>query len=489
MTSVSSLGIGSGLDLNTLLDQLQTAESVPLTQIQNQQSAYQAKLSAYGTLQSVLSAFQATASKLANAATFQAVKASVSNSAVMNVAAGANAVAGSYSVNVTGLAQSQSLVSGGVAAQDAPVVTGTLPATLTFDFGTITGYDSTTGAYNPPGFDATAGSTKTVTIDSSNNSLQGVRDAINKANIGVTASLVNDGSGTPYHLVLTSTSTGAANSMRISSDSADLQNLIGFDPTTMDANTATTPNGVRQTVRATDATLTVNGIAITSASNTVSEAVQGVTMTLSQTGTTSLSVTRDTDAMKSAINAFVSGYNNLQASANQLTAFDTSAGTSAPLTGDSVLRNIQTRLRGLMNTPQSGGDYTMLSQIGVSFQKDGTMSVDDTKLTAALNNNPAAVAQLFGGDGTTGGIGRQIDSTISGFSDTNGMLKSAQDGINQTLKDLSEQYTNQQSRINDTIANYRTQFTALDMLVSQMNQTSAYLTQQFSALNGTSSKK
>ncbi|KAI3590815.1 Flagellar cap protein FliD [Cupriavidus sp. U2] len=489
MTSVSSLGIGSGLQLNTLLDQLTTAESAPLTQIQSQQSSFQAKLSAYGTLQSVLSAFQSTASKLGSAATFQAVKASASNTAVMTVATSTSAAAGSYAINVTGLAQSQSLVSVGVAKQDAAVVTGTLPATLTFDFGTVTGYDSTTGAYNPPGFNATAGSTKTVTIDSSNNSLQGIRDAINKANIGVTASLVNDGSGTPYHLVMTSTNTGAANSMRISSSSADLQNLIGFDPAAMNASTATTANGVRQTVRATDATLTVNGIAVISASNTVKEAAQGVTMTLSQTGTTNLTVTSDTDSMKAAVNAFVSGYNNLQAAANQLTAFDTSAGTNSPLTGDSVLRNIQTRLRGLMNTPQSGGAYTMLSQIGVSFQKDGTMSVNDTKLSAALASNPGGVAQLFGGDGTKGGIGRQIDSTISGFSDTNGMLKSAQDGINQTLKDLSAQYASEQSRINDTIANYRTQFTALDLAVSQMNQTSSYLTQQFSAMNGTSSKK
>ena len=489
MASVTSLGIGSGLDLNTLLDQLTTAESAPLTQLKNQQSSYQAQLSAYGTVQSVLSAFQSTANKLSSATTFQAVKASVSNTAVMNVAAGTNAVAGSYSVNVTSLAQSQSLVSAGVASQNTAVVTSTLPATLTFDFGTITGYDSTTGAYGTPGFTATAGSTKTVTIDSTNNTLQGIRDAINKANIGVTASLVNDGSGTPYHLALTSTNTGAANSMRISSGTAELQNLIGFDPATMNASTATTANGVRQTVRATDASLTVNGIAVTSASNTVKDAVQDVTMTLSQTGTTNLNVTRDTDSIKAAISAFVSGYNNLQATATQLTAFDPASKSGSVLTGDTVLRNIQTRLRGLMNTPQSSGTYNMLSQVGVSFQKDGTLSVDDSKLTAALNSNPAAVAQLFGGDGTTGGIGRQIDTTITGFTQTNGSLKSAQDGVTQTLKDLSDQYNSMQSRINDTMANYRTQFTALDMLVSQMNQTSAYLTQQFSAMNGTSSSK
>lgn len=488
MASVSSLGIGSGLDLSTLLDQLTTAESAPLTLLQNQQTAYQAKLSAYGTVQSVLSSFQSTATKLANADTFSAVKASVSNTAVMSVATGTNAVAGTYSVNVTSLAQAQSLVSGGQAAQDSAVVHGTLPATLTFDFGTIGGYDSSTGQYSNPTFSTTSDSTKTVTIDSSNNTLQGMRDAINKANIGVTASIVNDGGTKPYRLVLTSNSSGETNSMRVSSSDSDLQALIGFDPASMDA-TGATSNGVREAVRGTNANMTVNGISITSASNTVKDAVQGLTMTLSQTGTTSLSVTRDTDSMKSAITAFVSAYNNIQSAASTLTAFDASAGTSSALTGDAVLRNIQTRLRSVLTTPENSSAYSTLSAIGVSFQKDGTIAVDDTKLTKALNDNPAAVSQLFGGDGTTGGVARSIASTIDGFNATNGSLKSAQDGLTQTLKDLSTQYTDEQDRINETIARYRTQFTNLDLMVSQMNSTSSYLTQQFNALNSSSSSK
>jgi flagellar hook-associated protein 2 len=250
-----------------------------------------------------------------------------------------------------------------------------------------------------------------------------------------------------------------------------------------------TANGVREAVRGTNANMTVNGIAITSASNTVKDALQGVTMTLSQTGATNVSVTRDTDSMKTAVSAFVTAYNNIQSTASTLTAFDASAGTSSALTGDAVLRNIQTRLRSIMNTPVSGSSLSTLSQIGVSFQKDGTLSVDDTKLTKALNDNPTAVAQLFGGDGTTGGVGRAINDAITGFNTTNGSLKSAQDGLSQSLKDLSTQYTEEQSRINDTIARYRTQFTNLDLMVSQMNSTSAYLTQQFSALNNTSSSK
>lgn len=488
MASISSLGSASGLDLQGLLDKLTTAESAPLTMLKNQQSAYQAKLSAYGTLQSVLSAFQASAAKLSEAATFSSVKATTSNTDVLGVATSTSAVAGSYSVNVTSLAQAQSLVSGGQASHTGAVVTGTLPATLSFEFGQVTGYDNATGSYGTPGFTPTAGSTKTVTIDSSNNSLQGIRDAINKANIGVTASIVNDGSGTPYRLVMTSSNTGESNSMKISSSDGDLQNLIGFDPAAMNAS-GTTANGVRETVRGTNANLTVNGIAVTSAKNAVTDAVQGVTLTLNKTGTSTVSVTRDTDSMKAAVTAFATAYNNLQSTAAKLTAFDASEGTSSALTGDAVLRNIQIRLRGVLNTPQTGGaTLNSLSQIGVSFQKDGTISVDDSKLTKALNENLPGVTQLFGGDGKTGGYGRQISDTIKSFSATDGALKSAQDGINKTLKDIAADYAKQQDRITDTMERYRKQFTQLDLVVSQMNQTSSYLTQQFNALNNAGKK-
>lgn len=490
MASISSLGSASGLDLQGLLDKLSTAENAPLKMITDQQTAYQAKLSAYGTLQSVLAAFQASADKLANATTFAAVKATSSNTDVIGVATGANAVAGNYAVNVTSLAQAQSLVSAGQASQTAAVATGALPATLTFDFGKVTGFDSATGKYGAPGFTPTAGSTKTVTIDSSNNSLQGMRDAINKANIGVTASIVNDGSGTPYRLVVTSNSTGEANSMKISSSDAGLQGAIGFDPAAMDPNTATTGNGVRETVRGTNANLTVNGIAITSANNTVTDAAQGVTLTLNKLGSSTVNVTRDMDSIKAAVTGFATAYNNLQTTASKLTAFDAKQGTSSALTGDGVLRNIQMRLRGVLNTAQAGAGTTLntLSQVGVAFQKDGTITVDDAKLTRALNDNLGAVTQLFGGDGKTGGYGRQISDTIKSFSTTDGALKNAQDGLNKTLADLTKSYNAQQDRINTTIERYRTQFTKLDLAVAKLNQTSSYLTQQFNALNNSSKK-
>ncbi|MDQ0139939.1 flagellar filament capping protein FliD [Cupriavidus necator] len=473
MASISSLGVGSNLDLNTLLSQLQSAEQVPLEAINTQAKSYQAKLSAFGQVQSVVSAYRAAANKLGDAATFAAVKASVGSTDVMSVSTAANAVPGNYSITVGTLATAQSLVSGQVADQKAAIAGS--GGDIVFDFGEALATDAT----------ATPTSTKKVTI-AANASLQDIRDAINKAGIGVTASIVNDGSSTPYRLVLTSDKTGTQATMRVSSASTDLNNLVGFDP----APTAT-GNAMAQKVPPANATLKINGIDVVSQSNTVVDAAQGVTMNLVKTGTTSLTVTRDNDSIKSSIQAFVTAYNNIQSTAKTLTAFDTSAGTSAALTGDSTLRSIQQRLRSMLGGAMSdgnGGTIT-LADIGIKFDaKEGTMSLDDTKLTKAINTNLAGVTAMFSSTTGSGGIGKQVVDYVDGLSTTNGSLKTAQDGITKTLKDLEKNYSNMQDRINATMDRYKAQFTQLDLMISQMNRTSSYLTQQFTALNNASSK-
>ncbi len=324
MAALDFLGIGSNMQLGTLLDQLATAERLPLKALETQNTAYQAKLSGYGTIKSMLSAFQASANSLAKLDTFGAVKAQVSNSDVMTVATGVNAIAGNYNVNVKSLAQAQSLAGAGQLKQDAVIGTGT----LTFEFGVTGGYDAdpaspTYGTYVNPTFTPTADSAKTVTIDSSNQTLQGIRDAINKANMGVKASIINDGSGTPYRLVLNSEKTGEAMSMRITGSSPELQALAGYDPVA-----GPQPGGMKEVVRATNAQLTINDIAITSASNVVTDAAQGVTMTLKKTGTTSMTLTQDLDSIKAAVQGLATAYNNLQSATKQLTAFERYQGGS-----------------------------------------------------------------------------------------------------------------------------------------------------------------
>ncbi|MDP9902304.1 flagellar filament capping protein FliD [Variovorax ginsengisoli] len=482
MASISSLGIGSGLDLTTLLSNLTTAESQPLVALQSRQTSFVAKLSAYGVVQNSLSTLQTAAKVLADPTLFQASKASVGNASVLSAAPSATSVAGNYAVNVTQLAQSQTLITQGQTTATTAIGSGV----VTFDFGTITNgtLDSTSGTYSGASF--TADSSRkavSVTIDSTNNTLQGVRDAINKSGAGVTASIVNDGSGTPYRLVLTSTQTGKASSMRVAvtGDTA-LQSLLANDP-------AGTQN-LKQTAVAQNAELTVGGIAVTSGSNTVSEAIQGTSLTLLATGSSSVNVQQDSSPVVSAVNALVSAYNGLQSTAASLTNYDKSTQKAAALLGDSSLRTMQSRIRSLLSSPPPGASSSLqtLSAIGISFQKDGTLSVDSTKLNTALSTNPAGVASLFSSAGTsTDGYGKQLSSMIDGFTAVGGTLKAAQDGMNATIKKIDNEYTNMQARVDARVATYKAQFSALDTAVSSMNNTLSYLTTQFDAMNGTSS--
>lgn len=468
MATISSIGIGSNLQLSDLLDQLQKAEQAPLDAINTQAKSYQTKLSAYSQVQSVLSAYQAAANKLSDAATFGAVKATVGTPDVMSVATAPKAVPGNYSITVNTLATAQSLVSGNVTDQKSAIGGGE----LLFDFGEAL---ATGGAST---------STKKVTIPAGS-SLEGMRDAINKAGIGVTASIVNDGSASPYRLVLTSEKTGTQATMRVSSTDAALNNVVAFDPAA-----AAGVNKMEQKVPPANATLKINGIDVVSQSNSVVDAAQGVTMNLAKTGTTSLVVTRDNEAIKASVQAFVTAYNNIQNTAKSLTAFDTKAGTSAALTGDGTLRSIQSSLRSMLGgaTDDSNGGKITLIDVGIAFDKDGTMKLDDAKLTKALNNNLGGVTALFSSTTGSGGIGKQASAYIDSLSKTDGALKVAQDGITKTLKDLEKDYTRVQDRVTATVDRYKAQFTQLDLAVAQMNRTSSYLTQQFNALNNSTKK-
>ncbi|MDD5335620.1 MAG: flagellar filament capping protein FliD [Rhodoferax sp.] len=488
MATVSSLGIGSNLDLTSLLASIKSNEQAPLLVLQKQQTSYTSRLTAYGQLNSALSALQSAAATLSKATLFQGVKANSTASDVVGATASATAASGVYAVNVTQLSQAQSLAAAGVASSTAPIGTGAA-TTLTLDFGTLSGAtpDPLTGKYTGATFtpDATRAATS-ITIDASNNTLAGIRDAINgNASIGVTAAIVNDGSATPNRLVLTSKQSGETSSMRIAvSGDAALSSLLAHDPAGLPAAQ------LQQTAVAQNSKLTVNGIAVTSASNSVVDAVQGVTMTLAKVGASSLTVQNDSASVQGAITTFVNAYNSFQNVSKQLTAFDAAKKTGAILLGDATLRNIQVAIRATLTgaqVPDSSG-LTTLSQIGVSFQKDGTLAIDATKLTAALGSHLSGVANLFSGSAGVGGYGNQLATLITGFTDANGVLSAATKGVNTSLDTLSKQYTATSDRIDATVARYKAQFTQLDTLISSMNQTSSYLTQQFNALNNTTTK-
>jgi flagellar hook-associated protein 2 len=414
--TISSPGIGSNLDVNGIVAKLMQAESLPLTALQKKEASYQAKLSAFGTLSGALGAFQSALSSLNNQSTFQSLTATAADSSIFTAAATPKASAGSYNVNVTQLAQAQTISSGGQSSMTATIGSGTA-TTLTFEFGTITGGKLLNGQYvNDPAATPPAPTfaqdpnqaTGTVTIDNTNNSLQGIRDAINKANIGVTASIVSDGSATPYHLVITSNKTGATSSMKIAVQGAEpaLTNMLAYDP-------AGTQN-MTQNSAAQSTALTVNGIAVTSPTNTVNGAIDGVTLNVSKVGSSSLSVARNTSTVQSAVSSFVKAYNDLQSTIQKLSSYDPATKQAGILLGDSSVRNVDSQLRKMMSSVATGSNSNLktLSQAGISIDKSGVMSLDTAKLSTAMNNNMTDVAALFSSVGTT------TDSLVSFVSAT-----------------------------------------------------------------------
>lgn len=300
-----------------------------------------------------------------------------------------------------------------ISADGSPItVGGTNPAGAGFTAGVG-------GAYLGASFAADGSRTSgNIVIDSSNNTLQGIMDAINKGNFGVTASIVSDGSSgtgaTPNHLILTSSATGQSSTMKITLSGsggnppdADLVSLLAYDP-------AGTQN-LSQKASALDTQATVNGIAVTSSSTSISGAIAGVTISALKTGTSTLNVAKDSSSLTSSVNSFVKAYNDLNAQITQLGAYNADTKTGGPLLGDSTLRNLQASIRRQMSgsiTGLQGTSLTNLSQIGVSFQKDGTLSLDNAKLQKAINNNFNDIAGLFAA------VGRGSDPDIKFVSST-----------------------------------------------------------------------
>ncbi|OON61060.1 hypothetical protein B0920_19220 [Massilia sp. KIM] len=421
--ALSSPGIGSNLNVKDIVSQLMAVEAQPLTALAKKEASYLAKVSAFGNLKSSLSSFQTALEALRSPAKFQSVTLVPADNTIVSGTATTKAVAGTYNVDVTKLAQAQTIATKGMASSSAPVGDGA-KTTLTFSFGAISGgklvdgvYVADPGATPPnPAFTQNADQVSgSIVIDSSNNSLQGIRDAINKANLGVTATVVSDGSANPHHLVLTSNKTGEKSSMKITVErdpaapaDTSLQDLLGYDPAGA--------QNMKQSTAAQDTALTVNGIAIKSSTKDVSEAIQGVNLSVSKVGSTSVTVARDTASVTNSVNAFVKAYNELEKTIKNLTSYDAATKAKGPLLGESSVRNIQSQIRGMIGQPIAGaaGAFNNLTQIGVSFQKDGTLALDSAKLTKAMGSNFEDIAGLFASIGsTTDPLVKYIGSTAS----------------------------------------------------------------------------
>ncbi|MEQ1772147.1 MAG: flagellar filament capping protein FliD [Burkholderiales bacterium] len=384
--ALSSAGVGSGLDVNSLVSQLMALESRPLTVLATKEAKFQTQLTAYGSLKGALSAFQSSVAALSTPAKFSAVNASVGDTAVASATATSAATAGSYALEVQALAQAHKLKSAAFTATTTDIGTGT----LTIQFGT---YTAGVFALNADK------AVQTISIDAGKSSLAGVRDAINSANAGVTASIVNDGTGN--RLVIASKDSGVANALKITVADDDLAHTdnTGLSQLAYDASTGGTMN-LTQTVAAQNAALVVDGIAISKASNTISDALEGVTLNLLKVNTpaaTTLTVSRDNAGVQSAVQSFVKAYNDLNKTITDLSKYDAATKRASTLTGEVTLRSVQTQLRGVFNTalPSASGGLSALADIGVTFQKDGTLKLDSSKLNTALNDATKNVASLF----------------------------------------------------------------------------------------------
>lgn len=393
--TLSSPGVGSNLDVAGIVNKLVAIDQAPIDTLDKKTASYQAKISGFGTLQGALAKFQTSVAALTSPTALVKTTGTVADTAVASVSADATASAGSYALEVKQLAQSQALHTAGQLSQTAAIGAGGT-TTINFDFGTIAGgtFNTTTGQYTGASFTGNGAAGKSITIDASNNSLQGIRDAINQAGMGLTATIINDGNSQPYRLALKSTATGEAQSVRIGvSGDAALSSLLAQDPAGAQS--------LSQTQTAQNALLNIDGVAVSKPLNTISDAISGVTLNVAKTnvGTpTSVTVANDKTSLSTAVQNFVTAFNTINSTLNAATAYDAKTGTAAILNGENSVTSIQTQLRGILSTPVAGGSSPLktLSQIGVSFQKDGSLAVNGPKLQAAAAANFKDIASLFG---------------------------------------------------------------------------------------------
>jgi flagellar hook-associated protein 2 len=389
---LASTGIGSGLDVNAIVDKLMSIERRPLEALALQQAAFKSKISAFGVVKSALAALQTAVKGLTANGAFRGMSATISDTTLATLAAGSGAVAGSHSIEVTALAQAHKLASSGFATEADTVGSGT----LTFTFGTWAAGTFTANA---------SAATGTVTIGAGQSSLAGIRDAVNAAKVGVTATIVDDGSASGKRLVFTSSS-GAAMSLKVgvtdddgnALDAAGLSQLA-YDP----AGTPGAGRNLSQTVAAQNAALTIDGIAISKPTNVIADAIAGVTITVNKTNVgapATITIASDPKASVAAVEAFVKGYNDLQKLLTNLTKYDPEQKVGSVLTGDATARTIQSRLRSLAGGTISGAvttgnELASLSHIGIKSAVDGTLTLDSAKLSSLLASDPQGVERLF----------------------------------------------------------------------------------------------
>lgn len=464
MAGISSTGIGSGLDVQSIVSQLVALESKPLEKLQSRNTSLNSQISTWGTVKSQLSAVQDAAQKLMGLSSWNTRALKSSDEDAVTGTAAEGATVGSFTVNVTQLAQAQST------KMANPVSTGT-----TFSAGKL---DISIGNWGTNSF----GSAVSVDI-SDGDTLSGIASKINNtANVGVTATVVKTGAG--EQLVMRSNSTGESMGFKVQAfdgGGAAITDGTGLGALAYDG---TSTGGMSLSQSGMDATATVEGIAITSASNTLTDTVPGLTLNLQQVGTSTVTVSNDTKPAKDAIDGFVKAYNTIVSNLNSLTKYDSSSKTAGALQGDGTAVGLLNTLKNMVGaTGPAGTSYSRMSDVGLELQRDGTLTTNTTKLTAALAN-PADLKTFFSDVGTTNtntGMARRFYDYAFGATGTDGMVSSRNNALQQTIDRNKTEMDRMQTRIDKTEERLYKTYSALDTKMASLTAMNSYITQQISA--------
>jgi flagellar hook-associated protein 2 len=484
--ATSAVG-GSGLDVNAIVSQLMTLEKRPLTVLTQRETQVTARITALSRVQGGVSALQNAAASLAKTTTFSAMRTSVSGDGLTAAVTDSTAAAaGTYQVKVNSLASSHALASQVFAASDQ-VGTGS----LTVEFGSVSG-----NTFTP----ATGSSATSISITSSNNTLAGIRDAINAAKVGVTASVVTDNAGSRLSLI--ANDTGLANTIRVAvNDSSDGSNTnnqglsrLSFDPTITLSPGNETGNGrqMLQTRAPVDASYEVNGLALTSSSNKVTTAISGVTLDLklaSASAVNTINVERDTLSIRMAVDSFIKAYNDVDRVMRDVTAYDPANRKGAVLNGDSAVRSVQSQLRTLLGSQMSAGtgDFSTLSAVGIEVGKDGSLSLSATRFEAALAD-PSKMSRLFTttseDSDSARGFGVRFEALGKLIAGPSGLLPGRTSSQQSQIDSIAKQKIRLNDRLDQIERRLRLQYAGLDAQLARMQGTSSSLSNALSQLPG-----
>jgi flagellar hook-associated protein 2 len=476
MATFTSLGVGSGLDLNTIVTKLVALERQPISQMQSKASQLQTQVSSFGQISSLMSGMQTAANALSNPLLWSGSTVASSDSSKVSVSAASGVSAGNYAVTVQQLASSQTLASASAFA-DSSALPGS--GTLSLELGS---WDTGQAHFSPK-----SGSTAVAITVAATDTLANVVDKINGAGAGVTASLITDTSG--VRLSLRSSATGADNGFRLTAADSNGNNTNGLGLSVMAFDPPNGATAMQLMQGSADAKATVNGIAVTSASNALKGVIDGLTLNLNQVSSTPVNITAnpDTAGMQTAIKTFASAYSAMVSYLNSQTKYDPTSKVGGVLQGDSAAVTLQGRLRAMVGASSGASStFARLSDVGLQVQRDGTLTVNQSKLDAATGNLTELKKSFANSDlGNTAnsGFARRFSDLATQALGLDGTITTRTAGLQKLISKNGEDQTALNTRVDSFQARLVAQYTALDANVAKLNALSSYVTQQITNWN------